>query len=154
MSRWHKAAVVRIVMFACVFLSGCFYATPINITGTWVGTMQWTTGPASGISYPIVLNLTHENNSLSGTVTLVSHGSNTFDLPINQGSAHGRHMSLLASGVNDQVQPNPTVEFKIDGDYDQTSMSGDGTQSINGTTYKFDWEATLTTEPVPAALEG
>jgi len=32
-------------------------------------------------------------------------------------------------------------------------MSGDGTQSIDGTVYSFDWEAVLMTEPVvPASL--
>jgi hypothetical protein len=152
MCRWHKAAVVRVAMFACVFLSGCFYAAPINITGTWVGTMQWTSGPASGISYPIILTLDHEDNSLSGTVTLISHGAYTFDLPIIQGHARRGDLSLVARGPNTQVQPEPTVDFSIDGAYTQTTMSGEGTQSIDDSTYTFDWEASLTTEPVPAGL--
>ncbi len=152
MSRGQKALVVRVALFACLFLSGCFVSTPINITGTWVGTMEWTSGPATGIAYPVVLDLTHENHELTGTVTLVSHGSLTFDLPIVQGSARAVNMSLVARGTNPNINPEPTVEFRINGQYSQTSMSGQGTQSIDGTTYSFDWEAALTTEPVPAAL--
>lgn len=152
MSRWHKAAVVRILMFACMFLSGCFFAAPINITGTWVGTMQWTSGSLAGFSSPIVLDLVHEDGGLSGSITLISHSNFTFDLPLVQGRARRGELSLVARGQNTQVQPEPTVEFSIDGTYDQTSMSGTGTQSIDDRTYTFDWQATLTTEPVPAGL--
>ena len=153
MTRWQKALVARILAVLCLFLWGCFFSTPINITGTWVGTMQWTSGPASGIDYPITLTFVHENREVTGTVTLLSHSSSTFDLPIVQGSARSVNVSVIARGTNPWITPEPTVEFQIDGQYEQTVMSGDGTQSIDGTVYTFDWEAVLTTEPVvPASL--
>ena len=153
MSRWQKALVARILVVACLFLWGCFFSTPINITGTWIGTMEWTSGPAAGIVYPITLTFVHENREVTGTVTLLSHSSSTFDLPIVQGSARSVNLSLVAQGTNDQVPGNPAIEFRVDGQYEQSVMSGDGTQSIDGTVYSFDWQANLTTEPVvPASL--
>ena len=61
-------------------------------------------------------------------------------------------MSLVARGTNPWITPEPTIEFEIEGRFDQTAMSGEGTQSIDGTTYEFEWTATLVTEPVPASL--
>ena len=61
-------------------------------------------------------------------------------------------MSLIARGPNPWITPEPTVEFEIEGQFEQTAMSGEGTQSIDGTIYTFDWEVGLVTEPVPASL--
>jgi len=152
MSRWYKAIVARVLVFLCLFLWGCFFSAPINITGTWVGTMIWTSGPAAGIEYSLVMDLTHENRELTGTVTLPSHSLLSFEIPIVQGSARSVNMSLIARGPNPWITPEPTVEFEIEGQFEQTAMSGEGTQSINGTIYTFDWEAVLVTEPVPASL--
>lgn len=153
MSRWLKAFVARILVFLCLFLWGCFLSTPVNITGTWTGTMEWTSGPATGFAYPIVLTLVHEDREVTGTVTLHSHGTFNFDLPIVQGSTRNVSLFLIARGVNDQVPNNPTVEFTVDGQFEQSVMSGDGTQSIDGSTYSFDWQAVLITEPViPASF--
>ena len=152
MSRWQKAIVARVLTFLCLFLWGCFFSTPVNITGTWIGTMEWTSGPASGFVYSIVLDLVHENRELTGTVTLPSHSSLSFEIPIVQGSARSVNMSLVARGPNPWITPEPTIEFEIEGQYEQAIMSGEGTQSIDGTTYTFDWQAVLVTEPVPASL--
>lgn len=115
--------------------------------------MEWTSGPATGFVYPIVLTLVHEDREVTGTVTLPSPGGSSFDLAIVQGSARTVNLSLIARGVNTQVPNDPVVEFQVDGQYEQTIMSGDGTQSIDGTVYSFDWQAVLTTEPVvPASL--
>ncbi|MCK5586074.1 hypothetical protein KAJ02_08380, partial [Candidatus Bipolaricaulota bacterium] len=102
--------------------------------------------------YPIVLNLVHENRELAGIVTLPSHSSLTFEIPIVQGSARSVNLSLVARGTNPWITPEPTIEFGIEGQFDQTTMSGEGTQSIDGTTYIFDWQAVLVTEPLPAGL--
>lgn len=152
MSRWQRVLVARVLIVSCAFLWGCFFSASVNLTGTWVGTMQWSSGPASGVSYPIVLDLVHENRELSGAVTLRSHGDSTFDLPVVQGSAHNMSLSLVARGNNPWVPGTPTVEFRIDGTFDQTGMSGDGTQSVDGNVYTFTWTAVLTTEPQPAGL--
>lgn len=152
MSRWHKALVARVMVFLSLFLWGCFFFAPVNITGTWIGTMEWTSGPATGFVYPIVLNLVHENRELTGTVTLPSHAALSFELPIVQGRARSVTMSLVAQGTNPWITPEPTIEFDIEGRFEQTAMSGEGTQSIDGTTYEFEWQAALVTEPVPASL--
>ena len=153
MSRWQKTLVTRILVVACLFLWGCFFSTPVNITGTWVGTMRWTSGPAASFDYPITLTLVHEGREVTGTVTLLSHSTSTFDLPIVQGSARSVNLSVIARGTNPWITTEPTIEFRIDGQYEQSVMSGDGTQSIDGTVYSFDWQANLTTEPVvPASL--
>ena len=151
MSRWHRALVARVLVFLCLFLWGCFFSAPINITGTWIGSMEWTSGPAAGIVYPIVLDLVHADRELTGTVTLPSPGLLTFEIPIVQGSARSVNLSLVARGTNPWITTEPTIEFEIEGRFDQTAMSGEGTQSIDGTTYEFEWEAVLVTEPVPAS---
>lgn len=152
MSKWQKALVARILLLGCLFLWGCFFSTPINITGTWVGEMTWTSGPASGFVYTFSMDLLHESKEVTGTVTLPSHAGLTFDIPIVQGGARSVNLSIIARGTNPLIPSQPTVQFSIDGSFDQTTMSGEGTQSIDGTTYAFDWEAILVTEPVPASL--
>lgn len=153
MSRWFKGLVARILMLLCLFLWGCFVTTPVNITGTWTGTMEWTSGPATGFTQPISFVLLHEGRDVTGTVTLPSSGGSSFDVPIIQGSARSVNLSLVARGTNDQVPGNPTIEFRVDGQYEQAVMSGDGTQLIGTSVYSFDWQAVLITEPVvPARL--
>ena len=151
MNRWLKALVARILMLLCLFLWGCFTLVPVNITGTWAGTMEWTSGPKTSFVDPIVFTLAHEDREVTGTVTLPSPGGSSFDLPIVQGSARSVNLSLIARGANTQVPNNPIVEFQVDGQYEQTVMSGNGTQSIDGTVYSFDWQSALTTEPLPAS---
>jgi hypothetical protein len=114
--------------------------------------MQWTSGPAFGFVYPLVLTLMHEDRELTGTVTLPSHSALSFQLPIVQGSARSVNMSLIARGPNPWITPEPMIEFSIEGRFEQTAMSGEGTQAIDGTTYTFDWQAVLVTEPVLAGL--
>jgi len=152
MNRWHKVLVARVLVFLSLFLWGCFFSAPVNITGTWIGTMEWTSGPATSFVYPIVLNLVHEGRELTGTVTLPSHAALTFELPIIQGRAQSVTMSLATRGPNPWITPEPSVEFEIAGRFEQTTMSGEGTQSIDGTIYEFNWQAVLVTEPVPASL--
>ncbi|MFC2079600.1 hypothetical protein ACFLSZ_06440 [Candidatus Bipolaricaulota bacterium] len=152
MSRWQKALVARGLIVLSLFLWGCFFVAPVNVTGIWVGTMTWTSGPASGISYSLTLDLVHEGDDISGTVRLPSHGAFTFELPIVQGRSRGAKLSIVAEGNNPWIAPEPFIRFDIEGRFEQTTMSGEGTQSIDGTTYTFDWEAILTTEPVPAGL--
>jgi len=41
------------------------------------------------------------------------------------------------------------VTLKLDGDFLETQMSGSGTQTINGTTYKLTWEAVLVAPLLP-----
>ncbi len=148
MRRLSKVIAVRVVMLATLFLWGCFFSVAINITGTWDGTMTWTSGPANGFVYSLRLDLTHEGREVTGTVTLHSHSTYDFEIPIVQGSARSGNISLIARGTNPWVPGEPTIEFAIDGSYDQSGMAGEGTQSIDGTTYAFTYSVVLTTEPV------
>lgn len=152
MRKWQKALVARLLMLSSLFLWGCFFSAPIDITGTWVGTMEWTSGPASSFVYGFSMNLLLDNKEVTGTVTLPSHAGLTFDVPIVQGRARSVNLSLIARGPNPHLQDTPTVEFEIEGRYGPTSMSGEGTQTIDGVTYTFDWEAELIAEAVPAGL--
>jgi len=114
--------------------------------------MEWTSGPATGLVYPLILDLMHVDREVTGTVTLPSHATLTFEIPIVQGSTRNVNLSLVARGTNPWVPSEPTIEFVIEGRFDQTTVSGEGTQSIDGTTYTFDWQAVLVTEPVLAGL--
>ena len=98
------------------------------------------------------MDLLHEGQTVTGTVTLPSHATLTFELPVVQGRARSINLDLVARGTNTNVPSEPTVEFAIEGRYEQTTMSGEGTQSIDGATYNIEWEATLITEPQPASL--
>ena len=87
MSKLQKAVIVRVLLLAVFWLSGCsFFSSPLNISGLWIGTIQWTTGPV-GIQSPITLDLVHEDRELSGTATLMGPGSAPFDLDITDGRA-------------------------------------------------------------------
>ena len=135
-------------MLCCLLLWGCFGAPSINVTGTWVGTMEWTSGPAMGFTQPISFILVHENRAVSGTVTLPSPGGTTFDIPVVQGSTRNVNISLVASGTNPLVPGNPVVEFRVNGEFEQSAMTGDGTQQVGNSVYTFDWQAALASEPV------
>lgn len=153
MRKWQKAIVARVLIVSSLCLWGCFFAPPVNITGTWTGIMTWTSGPLKDFGQTITLTLLHEDREVTGTVTLPSPGGASFDLPIVQGSARSVDLSVVARGTNPLVTPEPTVEFRIDGEYEQDIMSGHGTQTIDQKTYVFTWEAVLVTEPViPASL--
>jgi len=150
MPRWMKSIVVRILLCATLFLWGCMFSAPIDVSGVWTGTMAWTSGPLNGLNQPVTLDLMHVNRTVTGTVTLVSHAMNTFDLPITYGRARSVYLDLEASGQNTMVPSNPDVFFVLDARYTETTMTGTGTQAIDGETYEFDFEATLTTPAPPA----
>ncbi|MFC2081889.1 hypothetical protein ACFLSF_03175 [Candidatus Bipolaricaulota bacterium] len=146
--RW-KALTVRIVLFAVVWLSGCTLSLPIDITGQWSGTLTYTSGPATGFNYPLTLNLVYDDRDVTGTITLVSHGPFTFDLPINSGRAKNPDIRLDAFGTNPHVVPSPTVSVAMEGRYDAESMSGKGTQTVDGVTYEFTWAVSFVPPPEP-----
>jgi len=150
MSRWLKLIVVRVLLVGILFLWGCMFSAPIDISGIWTGTMTWTSGPATGLSQPVTLDLTLVNRTVSGSVRLVSHAMSTFDIPITYGRAKSVNLDLEASGQNTMVPSNPTVFFVLEARYTSDTMTGTGTQTIDGNAYDFDFEATLTTPAPPA----
>ncbi|MBU0595364.1 hypothetical protein KJ567_01605 [Candidatus Bipolaricaulota bacterium] len=149
MSMRCKTWTVRIVLFTVFWLSACTLSLPIDITGQWVGTLEYTSGPATGFIYPLTLNLIYNSRDVTGTITLVSHGPFTFDLPINSGRAKNPDIRLDAFGTNPHVVPSPTVSIALEGRYDAESMSGEGTQTVDGATYEFNWTASFVPPPAP-----
>lgn len=148
MSKLQKAIIVRLLLFAAFWLGGCsFFSSPIDISGLWIGHIEWTTGPV-GIQSPITLDLVHEDRDLSGTVTLMGPGSAPFDLDITDGRARTVSMSLEASGTL-ATNPPQNVTIELDGDFLETQMSGTGVQTVNGTTYHLIWEAVLVAPAIP-----
>ena len=149
MSKLQKAIIARALLLAAFWLSGCsFFSSPIDISGLWVGNIQWTDGPGAGFTSPISLDLVHEDRDLSGTVTLVGPGSVSFNLGISDGYARAVSMSLEASGTL-PTNPPQNVKIEFDGDLLETRMSGTGTQTVNETTYHLSWEAVLVTPATP-----
>ena len=147
-SRLQKAIIARILLLAVFWLSGCsFFSSPINISGLWVGHIEWTTGPA-GIQTSLSLDLLHEDRDLSGSVWLGGPGGTSFELSVEDGYARTHTMSLEASGIL-EITPPQNVTIELDGDFHETQMSGTGTQTVNGTTYQLIWEATLVAPAIP-----
>jgi hypothetical protein len=132
---------------AVIVLSGCLSIVRIDLTGTWAGSLLWTDGPSAGFTSPISLDLVHENRDVSGTVTLTGPGSQPFDLPITDGRTSARSVRLDASGTLDVVSPPVDVEIELSGSFESASMSGSGTQTIDGNEYGFTWEVTRTSGP-------
>jgi hypothetical protein len=148
-SKLQKTIVARALLLAVFWLSGCsFFSSPINISGLWVGNIQWTDGPGAGFTSPISLDLVHDDRDLSGTVTLAGPGSMSFDLDVTDGRARTVSMSLEASGTL-PMNPPQNVTIELDGDFLETQMSGTGTQTVNGTTYHLTWEAVLVAPAPP-----
>ena len=149
MSKLKKAIIARLMILAVFWLSGCsFFSSPINISGLWEGQLQWTDGPGAGFTSPITLDFVHDGRDLSGTITLVGPGSISFDLDITRGTTRTHTMSLDASGVL-PTNPAQNVSLELEGDFDETQISGTGTQRVNETSYNLTWEAVLIAPAVP-----
>lgn len=147
MTRLQKAVLARVVLFTALTLSGCVLLVSVDITGEWAGTLLWTDGPSSGFTSSISLALTHENRDVLGTVTLMGPGSQPFDLAISTGRTSARSVRIDASGVIDVITPPRNVAISLDGDFDEDQMSGTGSQTVDGNTYQFTWEAVRISGP-------
>jgi len=148
MSRSRKRLSVRLGLAVVLFASGCSSLVTVDVTGGWVANMTWTSGPLAGFSQPFSLDLVQDEKDIAGTVTLVSHSTNTYTIDVTFGRASGSSVEFTASGVNDQISPEIPVTFDFDGDAGDTEMSGTGTANIAGAAYNFTWTATLVAPPV------
>ena len=147
MTRFRKALIVRLLFVVVFLVSGCSAIAPVDLTGGWSAQLLWTSGPANGFISPFTMELVLESRTLSGTLRLPGPGAQTFELPIGTGQAKGSSMTLTASGTNPLVNPSPTVSITLDGDYSADAMSGTGSQTIDGNTYTFTWEAVRVSGP-------
>ncbi len=142
---------VRLAAWTSVLLlaaASCAPAVVVDLSGGWSGTITWTSGPMTSLESPFSLDLVDDGEALSGSAEFPSGYLRTFTLLITRAEVHADTIVLEASGQNDAVSPAVPVRFAFDGAVSATTMSGVGTQFVNGTSYTFAWEATLT-EPVP-----
>lgn len=147
MTRLQKALAIRLAMLITLVLTGCIPSIRVDLTGGWSGQLLWTDGPSAGFVSPFFLDLILADRELSGSVRLTGPASQSFDLPIVEGRARNFSLDLAANGTNPLITPPVTVSFAIDGDYTETSMSGTGSQIVNGSTYAFTWEAVRISGP-------
>lgn len=147
MSRSFKHLLIGAGLLAALLAGGCASLVTVDVTGGWVGTMTWTTGPLTGATQPVSFDLVQEGKDISGSIVLVGRSTDTYTINITFGRATGRSVEFTASGVNDVVTPSVSVTFDFDGEADDTTMDGTGTAVISGTAYEFTWTATLVTPP-------
>ncbi len=142
--------LLRLVAMTSVVLAGVASCTPvasINVSGGWSGTISWTTGPMASLQSNFSLDLFDDEGDIAGSVTLPAGGSNTFEIPVTQGEVYADTIVLDAAGANPLTTPPTPVRFTFDGQVGGTSMSGVGTQFVNGSAYTFTWRATLVAPP-------
>ena len=139
-TRQTKAILVRLILAGAIGLSGCIALVHIDLTGIWEGELLWSSGPSAGFTSPISINIVHENRDISGTVTLVGPGSEPFVLTISSGRTNARSIRIDAFGTLAIGSSSISVTLSLEGDFDAETMSGTGTQTIDGKTYEFTWE--------------
>lgn len=147
MSRSSKRLLARLGLLVVVAVCGCSPAIRVDVSGGWVGDITWTSGPATGLTTPLSLDLLQDGSDVSGEVTLTSHSNYTYTIPITFGRARSSGVEFDASGYNDQLSPAVPVTWQFDGTPGTTQMSGTGTATINGSTYRFSWDAVLVSPP-------
>ncbi len=146
MTKQRKALIARLSICLCMFLYGCFGAPSVNLSGTWAGSITYTTGPAAGFAFPLTLHLTQDPGGIEGTVTLRSHADHTYDLPIAHSRSRAETVLLVARGNNPWVPGEPSIELTLDGEHDPGRLMGVGTQRIEQAIYAFTWEATRSSD--------
>jgi hypothetical protein len=142
--------VLRLATIGFVLLAGAASCTPIasvNVSGGWSGLIVWTSGPMAPLQSSFSLDLFDDDGDVAGSVTLPGGGMNTFEIPVTRGEVHADTVVVEAQGTNDLTTPPTPVRFTFDGQASPTSMSGVGTQYVNGTSYTFTWQATLVAPP-------
>jgi hypothetical protein len=151
MTRQSKARIVRLSLCLCALLYGCLGAPSVNLSGTWTGSMTYTTGPAAGFAFPLTLQLTQDPGGIEGTITLRSHADHTYDLSIAHSRSRAQTVLLVARGNNPWVPGEPAIELTLDAEHDRGHLVGVGTQRIDQAIYAFTWEATRSGETEGAA---
>ncbi len=144
--------LVRLGSAACVLLAGVISCAPVpsvNVTGGWSGTMTYTSGPMMSLNSAFSMDLFDDKGDLAGSAEFPSGAIGSFDLPVTRGEVHADTIVLEFAGQNDVVIPSVPVRFTFDGEATATTMSGVGTQFVNGTSYTFTWRATLVAPPAP-----
>jgi len=144
-----RGIIIGMVFTVVCAIAGCIGVDPIDVSGDWTGLMTWAEGdPNAGFTTPITLELTQEGQTVSGAVGLMGPGSNPFSLSITSGNVRGHSVSIEAAGTLDLITPPANIIISLTGDSDGESMSGSGTQTIDGVPHTFTWEVMLTSPPI------
>jgi len=145
MKRTRSVIVVVAVLAGMLGLTGCFAFAPVDVAGTWSGSITWTSGPATGFTSPITLTLVQEEKEtqITGEIGLMGPSSKPFSIPIDEGTAGNGTFTIHAVGEMDVITPHVNVQIDLQGKRDGTKLSGTGTQTNGGSPYTFTWKATL-----------
>jgi hypothetical protein len=135
------------LLLGVLALGGCLQTPPAAVAGGWTGTLTWTGAPVPGMTMPLTLTLTQEDRTVDGEIGLMGPGSKPFSLAISAGSVEGDAVSIAASGTLETGSTPQQIAISLSGTCNGTRMTGTGTQTVEGSTYAFTWEATLTAPP-------
>ena len=149
MAKRAHVIVIGIIFIVVFAIAGCIGVDPVDVSGGWTGFMTWAEGdPNAGCTTPITLDLAQEGQTVSGAVGLMGPGSNPFSLSITSGNVRGHSVSIEAAGTLDLIPQPANITISLTGDSDGESMSGSGTQTIDGVPHPFTWEVMLTSPPI------
>lgn len=144
--------LLRLASLGCVVLVAAVSCTPaasVNVTGGWSGTITWTSGPMASLTSAFSVDFFDDEGDLTGSATFPAGSMLTFEIPLTRGDVHADTIVFEAAGQNDITTPPTPVRFTFDGEVTATTMSGVGTQFVNGTSYTFTWQAVLVAPPAP-----
>ncbi len=134
-------AAVGTGILCSILLGGCaILSPPAAVGGTWSGQITW---DASGLWSPFSMTLVQDGSAIQGEVRLSGPGGQSFAIVVNDGSVGGRDFSLDASGTMSLVSPSVLVQLALDGEVDDTRVTGTGTQWNDGAPNTFEWFADL-----------
>lgn len=146
----RRTARLAVVLASAAIVAGCIPAVRLNISGGWTATLTYANGPMAGFTQAFSLQLEDDEGTLSGSLRLTSHGMQSFSLDLTYGRVRGDSVVIEASGTNDLLSTPVAVSMRLDGEVSGSTMTGIGTQTVDGRSYDFTWEAALTTPPAPA----
>lgn len=144
--------LLRLASVGCVVLAAvvsCAPAARVNVSGGWSGTITWTSGPMASLKSSFSMDLFDDEGDVTGSAVFPAGAMQTFQIPVTRGEVHADTIVFEAAGQNDITTPPTPVRFTFDGEVTATTMSGVGTQFVNGASYTFTWQAVLVAPPAP-----
>jgi len=131
--------------------AGCTaFAPPLEVAGTWGGELTWAAGdPFAGFESPLGLRIEQSGTSLTGEIIINGPGSQTISLAIVAGTAASAAFSVDAAATVDIAGTPVFLTITVDGTRTADTLSGTGSQSIDGVIHPFEWSARLSAPETP-----
>lgn len=145
----RRTARFAVMLVATAIVAGCIPAVRPDVSGGWTATQTFTSGPMAGFTQAFSLQLEDDDGTLSGNLRLPSPGMQSFSLALTYGRVRGDSVVIEAAGMNDLLTTPAAVSIRLDGEVSGVTMTGIGTQTVDGRSFDFTWEAVLTTPPAP-----